>query len=61
MVFKIKSDFRLERFLLLLLCRKTMLYFIAFSTAEEGPVPSVLSSVLFFRFYEAFHYMNYGW
>lgn len=61
MFFKIKSDYWLERFLLLLLCREILQHFIVFSTAEKGLVPSALPSVLFFRFYEAFHYMNYGW
>lgn len=34
--------------------------FIAFSTAEEDPVPSALPGAWLCRLYEAFHYVNYG-
>lgn len=59
-IFKIKSDYWLERFRYCSFTEKYCNTFIAFSTAEEDPVPSALPGVWLFRFYEAFHYVNYG-
>lgn len=59
-IFKIKSDYWLEGFHYCSFTEKYCNILIAFPTAEEDPAPSALPAVWLFRFYEAFHEVNYG-